>query len=445
MKEKLIPTVAPFRGVRYNPEKIGSLNEVTAPPYDVISEEGQNRLYAKNPYNVVRLILGRQDATDTEANNRYTRAAADFKEWIDRKVLIRDSEPSFYLYEQAFEVEGLVPPRRTRRGFLCLRKLEDFREGRVQPHENTLPGPKADRLRLMKACGANFSPIFVLYSDPEKHLTRLFNPAFNSKPEIDFVDDSHVRHRLWKISDQAVFHGVDAVLREKKLFIADGHHRYETSLAYRAWMKEKQPGADETAPFNYTMMFFCETSDPGLLILPTHRVVKNAPHFNGERLRLALREYFDFESFRPEHREEFLQALNQAGPGVHAFGLTIAKDPHLHLILLPRDKVTRIPALSRLPQALQNIDAAILHHFILRDVLKISEADEKDPHCLRYVKESRQVFEAMEDRETQVAVFMNPPPMEDLRKVVEAGLILPPKTTFFHPKLLTGLVINKII
>ena len=426
-----IPTIAPFRGVRYDPQKIADFRLVTAPPYDVISEIQQNRLYERSPYNVVRLILGRQYPADTEENNRYTRAVSDFKSWLQSGVLIRDPEPSVYLYEQSFEVfEIRGQGRFTRRGFLALRRLEEFEKGRIRPHEKTLSGPKADRLLLIKACGANFSPIFSLYSDPDHQWTNLLEPFFKIPSQVDFSDDEGIRHRLWRVSDPALFQKMNEILGGKNLFIADGHHRYETAIAYRDWMKKQFPHSTDDAAFNYVMMFFGEMSDPGLIILPTHRVLQNWPGFDAGNFKERLKEFFDFKTFAKDRKEAFLSELSNLRDR-RAIGILFPQEPGHHLII-PK------------PAAFQSIDTAILHQTIFRDVLKFKDEDEKDPRHLRFIKEMEEGFEALKDPQVNCVFLMNCPRMEDLRKVVESGQILPPKTTYFYPKLITGLVMNQI-
>lgn len=439
------PMIAPFRGLRYNlsSDRLDPA-KVTAPPYDVISEAAQKRLYERDPHNVVRLILGHQFPKDTEADNRYTRAAAHLAAWIREGVLKRDAEPSFYLYEQEFTLKdaGPGPTRHVRRGFLALRRLEEFGQGKIQPHEKTLAGPKADRLLLMKSCHANLSPIFSLYSDPERILGRLLEPHFQTKPLADFTDEEGVRQRLWRVSDEALFRKTDEIVGRKNLFIADGHHRYETALAYREWMMKRPEGANapEDASFHYVMMFFSDMEDPGLVILPTHRVLHDWPGFDARSFKGKLAALFGIRAF-PEGNEALLQALKDEGArGRQALGLALPGEAPM-LLTLSGERRDSIPALKDVPAALRAVDTLILHRVIFREMLGLKEEDDKDPRFMTFVKDAR---EALEAARANAVFLLNTTPMRVLKEVVETGMVLPPKTTFFYPKLLSGLVFHPL-
>lgn len=440
---KNFPIIAPFRALRYDTSRT-DLARVTAPPYDVIDEEGQNRLYERDPHNVIRLILGRRFSKDTDSDNRYTRSAADLDLWTRDGILKRDSDPSFYLYEQEFTIpSGGEGVRHTRRGFLALRRLEDFGGG-IQPHEKTLAGPKADRLLLMKSCHANLSPIFSLYSDPEKRLTRFLEPHFRTAPFADFSDEDGVRHRLWRVRDPELFRKTDEIVGAKSLFIADGHHRYETALAYRNWVKEKHPDAPEDASFHYVMMFFSDMEDPGLVILPTHRILHNWPRFDAAALRERLKPWFQFRSFPETAEGDLLETLKVEGErGSQAFGLVFPQ-AGLHLLTLSKEKRDALPALRDVPDSSRAVDTLILHRVIFREILGLREEDDKDPRFLTFVKEAREALAARNNPGTDAVFLLNATPMGVLRKVVGEGMILPPKTTFFYPKLLSGLVLNPL-
>lgn len=435
-KSDSIPRIAPFRGLRYNPQKISNLSCVTAPPYDVISPDGQRRLYEKDPHNIVRLILGYQRPEDTDADNRYTRASADLAQWIRDGVLVRDEEPCLYLYEQRFVSGGR---EYARRGFLALRRIEDFEgksgKGHIRPHEKTLSGPKVDRLLLYKACHANLSPVFVLYSDPEASMVSLLKPYFETQPVAEFCDEDGIGQRIWAVRDRELFRKADAVIGGKSLFIADGHHRYETAIAYRNWMRERHPGAPENASFEYVMMFLTEMSDPGLLILPTHRVLRNWPGFDMDTLEKRMEEWFHLSRMSRSDEAGLIRMLEKEGrEGRHAFGIAVPGRPEILLATLRPEK----------ERGASPVDTAILHQVIFRKMLGLTEEDEKDPRYLRFVKDARETLSAVKDPGVNCAVLTNPPPMSVLEKVVLSGGILPPKTTFFYPKLVTGLVLNQI-
>lgn len=437
-----LPVIVPFRGIRYDLSQ-KELSEVTAPPYDVINEEGQKRLYARDPHNVIRLILGRQFPKDTETDNRYTRAAADLQAWIKEGVLKRDAEPSFTLYEQEFTLKDGT--RHVRRGFLALRRLEEFGKGKIQPHEKTLAGPKADRLLLTKACRANLSPIFSLYSDSERALAAVLAPHFQKEPFADFKDDDGVRQRLWRVTDPLLFRKTNEIVGQKNLFIADGHHRYETALAYREWMRAQNPDAPEDAPFNYVLMFFSDMEDPGLVILPTHRVLHDWPGFDGGRLLEQLKAWFTARAFAESDEEGFLKALKASGEkGEQAFGLCLPGSGFF-VLTLDGSKRDAMPGLGDVPPSSRAVDTTVLHRGIFRKMLGLKEEDDKDPRFMSFVKDAREALAARKTQGTNAVFLLNSPPMNVLREVVETGLVLPPKTTFFYPKLLSGLVLNPIV
>lgn len=439
-QDSSIPIIAPFRGLRYNPGKISDLSRVTAPPYDVISPEGQRRLYERDPHNIVRLILGYQHPSDTDADNRYTRAAADLNQWTREEVLVRDDAPSFYLYEQHFEVEKIEGRRKyIRRGFLALRRLEKFEDesgrGSVRPHEKTLSGPKADRLLLFKSCHANLSPIFSLYSDREGSIAAILKPYFDTVPLADFTDEQSVRHRLWKVSDRELFRKANSIIGTKSLFIADGHHRYETAVNYCDWMRGRHPDAPPTAPFRYVMMFFSEMSDPGLLILPTHRVLHDWPGFDLSALEKRLEDWFEISRHPRTDEKGLVRILEEGGKqGRHLFGMGVPGRDNILLLTLRREKESRV----------SKVDTAILHNVIFREMLGMSEDDQKDPRYLRFVKDTREALTASGEAGVNCVFITNAPPMPVLEEVVAEGKVLPPKTTFFYPKLVSGLVLNQI-
>ncbi|MBI2981115.1 MAG: DUF1015 domain-containing protein [Deltaproteobacteria bacterium] len=417
------PRVAPFRALHYSTEKIHDLAQVIAPPYDVISPELQRRLYERNPRNVIRLEFGTVSASDSSENNRYTRAAHDFQEMIRKKILVQDSEPSFYLYQQEFAGEG--GKRHARRGFFGLKRLEEF-GGAVRPHEMTMEGPKRDRLQLMQACHANFSPIFMIYPDPKREIASLLKHFYDQEPLIEIVDHDEVRHRLWQLKDPEIVARVVLKMEEKTLLIADGHHRYEVGLSYQREMSGKNPKAPEDAPFRYILAYFNEMNDPGLVIFPTHRVVLRQPGLDPVRLLGGLRKEFAIESFQSKNRNEFLQALEEAkGKG---FGLLISRDQKQHLLVSQKKE-----------RPLQVVE---VHEILFRKILGITEKEERNPDRVSYLKDAGAVFKAVEESPDSVGILLNPPTTEEVIEATGKGILLPPKSTYFYPKLVTGLVFH---
>ncbi len=438
--------IAPFRALRYNAEKIADLNNVMAPPYDVISPALQDELYQRDPHNVVRLILGKTDEKDTEADNCYTRAAQDFSQWRQEEVLTRDAEPSIYLYDQEYPLEnGEVV---VRQGFMALTRIEDFSSGMVKPHEKTLSGPKTDRLNLTRACGANFSPIFSIYSDPCCALESLSRKERERAPDVAVTDDDGVKHRLWQLSDPDQIAKIRSLIDNKPLFIADGHHRYETAINYRNEMREKHPDYSGKELFNYVLMYFSNMDDKGMLIFPTHRLVHGLQSFNLPELLDGLKTYFEVEAadFNPldtTERRRVRERLQEKGKQAHALAL-FSGGGKVYYLTLRDESIMDEFFDEKSPKALRTLDVSILHRLIFEKLLGIDpEAQEKQTN-LKYVKNFDEPFESVVSGEFQAAFLMNPPRMSEVRDVANAGEKMPQKSTYFYPKLLTGLVINPI-
>lgn len=439
--------LVPFRGLRYNLSRIDDPTSVMAPPYDVISPALQDELYRRSPVNVVRLILGKTAEGDSETDNRYTRAAADFERWRQEGILVRDAEPSLYLYDQEYPLEegGSV----VRRGFIALNRIEEFTSGVVKPHEKTLSGPRADRFSLLKACDAHFSPIFSLYADPCCVLETLTRKERERSPEIEVVDDDAVRHRLWRVTDSPIIRKAHDLLDSKPLFIADGHHRYEAAINYRNAMRERHPNFTGKETFNYVLMYFSNMEDQGVTILPTHRLIFGLPAFRLEPFLAALAEWFEIEAcpFAPadaEARREVRRVLKEKGKAKRTLAL-FAGDETIHYLSLRDEKAMDHFFDPKTPKALRTLDVSILHQLVLEKVLGITaEAQEQQSH-LKYVRNLDEPFEQVLAGKAQAAFLMNATRMSEVRDVANAGEKMPQKSTYFYPKLLTGLVFHKIV
>jgi uncharacterized protein (DUF1015 family) len=438
--------IIPFRGFRYNLAKIKDFGSVTAPPYDVISPYMQEELYSHSPYNMVRLILGKIKEGDSETANRYTRAAADFQVWQQKGVLVRDVEPSLYFYDQEYLAEdGNIY---VRKGFIALARIEDFSSGVVKPHEKTLAGPKIDRLNLTKACGANFSPIFSLYSDPCCVLEALTQKEKERISDMETIDGDGVKHRLWRVVDPAIVQKAHDLLDSKPLFIADGHHRYETAINYRNYMREKHPDYTGKELFNYVLMYFSNMEDQGMLIFPTHRLIFNLTGFSLEPFLKALDLYFNVEAqpldpLDSEARKKAREILRNKGEENHTLAL-FAGDETLYYLTLRDGSVMDQFFDAKTPKALRTLDVSILHRLILESMLNITPEAQEQQANLKYVKNFDEPFEMVQRGEAQLAFLMNATRMSEVRDVANAGEKMPQKSTYFYPKLLSGLVINKI-
>ena len=436
--------IVPFRALRYNPDQIGDPAAVMAPPYDVISPSLQEDLYRRSPFNVVRLILGKTSPDDTAETNRYSRAAADFATWQEQGVLARDSEPSLYLYDQTYTLEdGSIV---TRKGFIALTRLEDFSSGVVKPHEKTLAGPKADRLLLTRACQANFSPIFSLYSDPSCALETLGQQFKNTPPALAVADDDGVRHSLWPVDDPSFVDRVKDLLDNKPLFIADGHHRYETALNYRDEMRAAHPHFTGKEAFNFVLMYFANMDDQGMTIFPTHRVIHSLADFSVATFVQKLGDDFllseeTIDSTDSAALAALRQRLAVAGQSRRTLGLYLGKGRFLSLTLEDEKRMDRLFD-PRAPAALRTLDVSILHRLILEQYLNITVQAQEAQSNLRYCKGFSEPFAQVDRGEGQLAFLLNPTRMSEVRDVANAGEKMPQKSTYFYPKLLSGLVIN---
>lgn len=424
-----MPEIRPFRGIRYNQSKV-DLPDVVAPPYDVISPEQQTRLYERSPYNVVRLILGREE-------DRYASAAEHFRKWQKEEILLRDERPSIYILHQTFEENG--GRTITRKGLIALCRLEEFEKKIVLPHEKTLAKPREDRFKLFKATQANFSQVFSLYSDPEFEVERRLNGATKATPAID-VQFEQVRNRIWILDDQAAISDMGDLFAGKQVLIADGHHRYETGLAYRDFLRKQNPAHRGDELYNYIMMFFTNLDDEGLVIRPTHRVVHSVPDIDRKEFLAKAERWFIVRDFSDE--QVLWTAL--AASSVPSFGMLMKGDRRMSLLSLkpnldPADFIS-----GSAPREVKELDVSILHHLILGEILGISPEAQEQKRNLDYLRDAHEAFDAVRAGAFQLAFVMNAPNIHQVRAVAKAGETMPQKSTYFYPKLVSGLVINSM-
>lgn len=437
--------ILPFRGIVYNMQKAGPIENLVCPPYDIISHEEQQALYRKSPYNVVRLELGLESPGDTETDNRYTRAAALFYDWLKSGILVQKPEPAFFVYEMEYASSDT---EKRLRGFICLVRLEDYDSGIVKPHETTLSGPKTDRLNLLKACRAGFSQIFSLYSDPEGKTEAMLARA-KGRPEIEVKNSDGVMHRLWTLTDRSVIEAISIELADKPFFIADGHHRYDTALNYRNEMRSAAGSYTGEEPYNYTAMFLARLEDPGLTILPAHRVLFNLNGFDLPGFEQALNPYFDIErlefDLKSEARErrKMLEAMTARASHAHVFGMRMKGENSYYLLTL-KSEVDMNGLIPDKPRAYRTLDVSILHHLIIDKLLGIKMETHKLGLNIEYLKDAETAAKRIEDGTGEIVFFMNPTKVSEVRDVAAAGERMPQKATYFYPKLLTGMVMNRI-
>src|SRR5262245_25746023 len=427
-----------FRAYRYDLGRVGALADVVAPPYDVIDPALQDALYARSPYNVIRLILNKESPADTEADNRYTRAAATLRDWLRDDVLLQDSARSLYAYHQEFEVEGR---RHTRRGFLARVRLEPFGAGRVYPHEEPLSGPKADRLKLFRATGMNLSPVFGLYPDPDGAVAAALDKAVGRSLPLEATDHLGVVSRLWPVTDQHAVSAVTGLMGPKPVFLADGHHRYETGLRYLEERRAAGEVPDEEAPANFILMMLVSMSDPGLLILPTHRLVSGLPGLTAERLAGLLRPHFQVEVVgEGEQGARDAWELIEADGTQEVLGFGTVADGVWQTARLLTPEVMEGLAPGHTP-AWCELAVAVLHVLVLDKLLGPGLAAK--PEC-QYVHLLREVTEATAGGRCQLAALVPPATMGHIEQIAGGREKMPPKSTYFYPKLLSGLVFNPL-
>ncbi len=439
-----MPDIAPLKGLLYNEKLIRNMDEVVTPPFDVISPEEQEMFHRSHPYNMIRLILGRNKPDDNENNNWYTRAALTLEAWQRERVLVQDVKPAFYDYE----INYLEPPdlSKTRRGFICLVKLEDFSQGSVRPHERTYEATKSERLKLMSSCRANLSQVFALYPDPAQTVGQYLHEGRDERPVLSFTDSSGIHHRMWRVTREEVIQRVVACMKDKTLFIADGHHRYETALNYQKLMQERYPARGGRASFNYVLMYLANMHQPDLCILPTHRLFVKLPQFQMASFLKRAVDYFEVVRFpfdkagREQALAEFLGSLHSPGDR-HFVGVYESRADHFVLLKLRVD-VDHESWGGQLPPSLQKLDVVVLTELILKRLLKLNESTLNDETRIKYRHDAFEAIEQVDRGFFQVAFLLNHTKIEQLRDVANSALFMPHKSTYFYPKVIDGLVIN---
>jgi uncharacterized protein (DUF1015 family) len=414
--------VQPMRALHYDRSAVGALRDVVAPPYDVIDASQRAALVARSPFNVVAIDL------PTGEPNPYAAAGELFEQWQLQGVLVRDSEPAMWAHTQDYT--GPDGTARTRRGFFARIRIEGYGPGRVRPHERTHPGPKEDRLRLTRATRANISPIFSLYSDPERAAWRALEPATTAPPWAEVSDEEGTVHRLWRVGDARAIAAVQAATRDAELLIADGHHRYETMDAYA----EEVGGEGD---HRYMLMCLVALEDPGLTVFPTHRLVSGL----GERRRAALEQELARDFAREEVPLEKIAPPPGDGPLKLGFIDGRRKQP---LRLTLKDQAIADAALSGHSQAYRRLDTGVLEALLLKGAIGLSDDDIAHFNGLFYARDTAEALAMVESGDYDAAFLMRPTPVSQVREVSASGENMPPKSTYFYPKLLTGLLFNPL-
>jgi uncharacterized protein (DUF1015 family) len=437
--------IAPFRGLRYDPLRVGSLAEVVTPPYDVIGPTQRDDLYLRHEQNIIRLILGKERPGDNGHESSATRAGRLFRRWWAQGVLVRDERPAVYLYEIDYpgsQGQGRI----TRKGFISLVRLSRYGQGPVRPHERTFSATKEKRLKLIQEAKANFSQIFTLYDDPAGEVASALEEAPQTGEAFKFTTDDGVGHCLRAVTDPKALARVAKLMAPKNLYIADGHHRYETCLAYQDLMRRTFPQAPDQAAFNYTTIYASALQDKGVRILPAHRLVKNPPDLEGSGFMDRLGGLFDIQEFPLSDgpraaRQAFKTALAGDGKGESRIGLVRAGEEKLRVLSLKNGAMAE----TGLAPCLQDLDVMVLNNLIYGRCLGLSMEELDDERRFLYDPKLDSALDRTLEGEVELAFVLNPTRLDQLRAVCEAGLIMPSKSTYFHPKVHTGLVINPLV
>jgi uncharacterized protein (DUF1015 family) len=444
--------VYPFRAYRYNPAR-APFERVLTQPYDKISTAMQEKYYAADQHNLIIVEKGRVSPDDSAQNNVYTRAAAALESWIRDNILVQDPAPSFYAYTQEFIVPG-TQERRTRRGFIGAGKLEDYSAGIVFRHEQTLSGPKADRLELLRHTGTHTGQLFLLYSDPQKSIdTILAEAEAAALPATQMHDEYGVIHRLWVVAEPQRVAAIQQAMAERKLVIADGHHRYETALNYRNECRARARVNNPGAPYERAMMTFFNTRSEGLMILPTHRVAANLHDFSWPAVRRHLEPWFRSEVFpfandgaKSEARGKFLARLVEARAAQRAIGAypAAATPQRAFYVLTLRPGADLAQLLPHVSPLQRELDVVLLHEGILEPALGITPRAVTSEAHLTYEREAAAALDAVDRGAAQVAFLLNPVDVEQVMRIATAGEVMPQKSTDFYPKLLSGIAVYRI-
>jgi uncharacterized protein (DUF1015 family) len=442
--------IQPFRAYRYDTNRV-SLKDVLTQPYDKVSPAMQERYYAASPYNLITIEKGRILSGDADGNNVYTRAAQKVDEWIAEKILAQDAKPSIYIYSQEFLVPG-TQMRRVRMGFIALGRVEDYDAHVVFRHERTLSAPKADRIELLRRTRVQTGQLFLLYDDPSRAIDNLLEETSRKNTPLELTDEYGVIHRLWPVDDPAFVRRIQAAMKDKKLVIADGHHRYETALNYRNEGRAKAGKPDPLAAYEFAMMTFVNTHSKGLTILPTHRVVGNLANFDFEKFRKSMAPYFDWYSYpfqNPNERAaafaEFRKDLEGESHGRRAIGVYHGTNPStgaFFLFLLRRDAdlETVLPDIS---EGQRGLDVVLLHRLILEKGMGITPEAVASETNVGYEREMEAAIARVDRGQDQIAFLLNPVRVQQVTEIALAGDVLPQKSTDFYPKLLSGVAIYR--
>ncbi len=445
--------IAPFKGVSFNVDKVGSLDDVVTPPYDVINEKAVDSYSQKNPYSMIRLDITKNPGGAVGEDARYQDVADLFQKWLDEDVLLRDKQSALYLYTVQYKhPSGQIL---TRKGLVSLVGLAEFSEGIVKPHEETFDSVIADRLRLLDTTKAQFSQIFSLYSDEENKVLTLLDGAKEPDSIGSITDGDGCIHSLYRISDEAVIQQVQELFLDKSLYIADGHHRYTTALAYRKLQRERKADFSDKDPANHIMMYLCPMEDPGLSVLPTHRLLQWPGMINMEDLRLRLDPWFELEEMKEGTREvlvaEVLSRMDEeesSNASVTTFGVYHPGEDRCYLLTM---KPAAREMIKGKPEQLQELDVVILSDVIIHKAMELDHERLEAENLIHYYSDPDEAMDVAvkdwnrQNEMTPLLFVMNPTRVQQVKQVADKNLIMPHKSTYFYPKIMTGLLFNQLV
>ncbi len=423
--------VKPFCGLRYDTSVVGDLSKVTAPPYDIISESEQDALIASHKNNIINLELGKIFDTDTNENNRYTRAKNCLNDWISSGAMKFEETPAYYIYEEIFTVSG---EEKHLRGIISAVELVPFSEKIVLPHEETLSKAKADRFSLMSETHANFSPIYFLYMDEKKTVNKIMTEVCKSAPDESFKTADGIIHNVWVLTDKTLCAKIEESFKDKQLFIADGHHRYETALNFSKTLPDNESA-------KYVMAFSVEMDDPGLVVLPTHRIVKNLESFSEDEVIEKLKSYFDIKKVVSEDVIADAEKILSENQEVSSYVFYTGKDYFYFLTLTDMDAMAKL--LPEKSSAYCGLDVSVLHTLILDNVFNIDMENMANQKNLVYTKFAEEAISAAKDNSADCSFLLNGTKVRQIKEVSLNNEKMPQKSTYFYPKLITGVVVNK--
>ena len=419
-----MPVIRPFRGVRYNPEIVGDISAVVAPPYDIVYDEWREKLYERNPYNIIRLIKTKEESTDTENENKYTRAARYIESWFRDEVLTYEDDPAIYVCADTYEINGET---KVRYGFIAILKVEDY-GNTIHPHERTLSGPMEDRLKLVRATQTNLSQIFSIFRDPENHVQDVMMKTTEAPPDIYFTDEQGIIRRLWVVKDPGFISTLQNLMKNRDIIIADGHHRYETAIHYKKHKENERQSEEE--PFDYVSMYFSNADDSGMSILPTHRKISGVSVYNQETFFSELKKSFNVVYLGECDLQEVIKLIAVDSEHNNAYGIYTCDGFGT--------------AQLRNPSNPKELDVDILHNIIIEKLLGISREDIASGRHVHFCKSPEHAIEDVSNHKDQISFIMNAIRPEELFRKVLQGVRMPQKSTYFYPKTLSGLVMYKI-